>query len=607
MRARADAATAQFQALQALTDTALSHLALEDLLRELLGRVTTVMGVDHGAILLPNADGQQLRVRAARGLLESAACQVQIPLGHGVAGRTVLCRAPLIVDDLARTDLEGLHPLLRERLRSFVSVPLLVVEPMADHVGDHPDSRLVGVLQVGCVVPRHFLPADVQLLQHAADRIALAIDRAHVYAAEQDARYQAEAALDWAQASEAQATTRAERLNTILETIVDGVGVVDIEGHLLMANRAYRELFALEHAPAGYEALPGRERFRLVQVRDAATGAPLAFEESALGRAVRGEVVRGPGADIRVRAFDGRELEINHSSAPLRDQNGQIAGAVGVLHDMTEHHQLAREREAARADELAAREISRRLEEFVATAAHDLRSPLAATAGFLGLAQRQLRRLTATAAAESPVLVPQVAAAQSRLEEADKSTARLTRLLGVLFDTSAMRAGRLELDRAPHDLVALVQEEVAALRVSAPERTIHLRLPARGAPIPVDVDGGRIGQVVTNYVSNALKYSKADQPVDVAVTTRGGRARVLVRDRGPGLPPAERARVWKLFHRVAGVSAQGGAQGGSLGLGLYISKAIVEAHSGRVGVASTIGQGSIFWMSLPLASPSPEK
>jgi signal transduction histidine kinase len=324
-------------------------------------------------------------------------------------------------------------------------------------------------------------------------------------------------------------------------------------------------------------------------------------------RTLCAEVGTGPEArDIRLRALDGREVEVNNSAAPLRDREGHLVGAVCVLHDLTERNRLERERAAARADELAAREVSRRLEEFVATAAHDLRSPLAAAVGFLDLAQRQTVRLAATAASESPALLPQVATVRSRLQDADQSTARLTRLLSVLFDTSAVRTGQLELRRAHRDLAALVREQVEALRVAVPERTIRLRAPTSGAPIPIEVDIDRIAQVVTNYVTNALKYSPADQPVDVAVAAHGNRARLLVCDRGPGLAPAERTRVWELFHRVPGVAAQSGAQGGSLGLGLHISKAIVEAHGGRVGVESTVGQGSTFWLSLPLASCSSE-
>jgi len=144
--------------------------------------------------------------------------------------------------------------------------------------------------------------------------------------------------------------------------------------------------------------------------------------------------------------------------------------------------------------------------------------------------------------------------------------------------------------------------------VAAPNRTITLHTPADAEPIPdtpVEADADRIGQVVTNYVTNALKYAPPDRPVDVWVAARGSRARVVVCDRGPGIPAAERAHVWELFHRAPGVAVQDGKQSGvgqgSLGLGLHICKAIVEAHGGRVGVKSALGQGSSFWFTLPLA------
>jgi signal transduction histidine kinase len=320
-------------------------------------------------------------------------------------------------------------------------------------------------------------------------------------------------------------------------------------------------------------------------------------------RVLRGEVGTGAAAcDLQMRALDGREIEVNMSSAPLWDHEGHLVGAVNVLHDLTERNRLERERAAARADELAAREISRRMEAFLAVAAHDLRSPLTATAGFIALAQRTSDQLASAVRETSPALARQVAAVRGRLEDADHSAARLTRLLTLLFDTAAIRADRLELHRAPCDLAALVREQVAGLYVAAPGRAIILRTRASGGGrVPVEVDADRIGEVVANYLSNALKYSPPDRPVDVAVQVRGSWARVAVCDQGPGLPKEERARVWELFHRVPGVTAQDGMSSGSLGLGLYICKAIITAHGGRVGVHRAVGGGCIFWFTLPLA------
>jgi signal transduction histidine kinase len=110
--------------------------------------------------------------------------------------------------------------------------------------------------------------------------------------------------------------------------------------------------------------------------------------------------------------------------------------------------------------------------------------------------------------------------------------------------------------------------------------------------------------VITNYLSNALKYSKADQPVTVMVDEgEDSQARVAVRDAGPGPPQAEQARVWERYPRIETVAVQSGS-GVSLGLGLSISKAIIERHGGEVGVESTPGAGSTFWFTLPLLAPS---
>jgi signal transduction histidine kinase len=115
----------------------------------------------------------------------------------------------------------------------------------------------------------------------------------------------------------------------------------------------------------------------------------------------------------------------------------------------------------------------------------------------------------------------------------------------------------------------------------------------------VQADAARIGQVVTNYLSNALKYSSEEQPVSVGLDVAGTRARVWVRDEGPGVAPEERARIWERFYRTARVEHRHGSSVG-LGLGLYISRTIIVQHGGEVGVESGPGAGATFWFALPL-------
>jgi PAS domain S-box-containing protein len=597
-RAAAEASSSDLRALQALSGAALSYLDLERLLPALLDRVVALLRADTAAVLLVDATGERLEMYAARGLEAGVADRVTIPVGRGFAGRVAASRAPLVVDDTATFDIWT--PILREQVRSIAGVPLLV------------EGRLVGVLHVGTRAAHHFSEMDVSLLRLVADRVALAVDRARLYAAEREARAAAEAALARATASEARAAERAERLYTILETMTDGVFVYDQDGRVVQSNRAYRELIAADRMP-GIETLPVAERTRLLDMRDIATGEPLPRERVPGVRALRGEVVTERDPDCRIHSLDGRELEVNLSAAPLRDSAGRVVGAVSVVRDVTWLRRLEREREEARAQELATREVNQRMEQFLATAAHDVRAPLSVVTGFLDLTQQRVQRLGTVAQRESPALAHQVEAVRSILEEVDNAAARLARLVAVLFDTTALRAGKLELRRAPCDLVELVGEQVEGLRVAAPERTIHIHAPDEGTLL-VTADADRIAQVIVNYLTNALKYSAMDQSVEVTVEVcrealgeaeESKVARVAVSDAGPGLPEAEQLRVWEPFHRAPEVTVRGGALGTSMGLGLHVCKAIVEAHGGRVGVESTVGSGSTFWFTLPLVSAQP--
>jgi signal transduction histidine kinase len=121
-------------------------------------------------------------------------------------------------------------------------------------------------------------------------------------------------------------------------------------------------------------------------------------------------------------------------------------------------------------------------------------------------------------------------------------------------------------------------------------------------PLLIETDEQRVGQVLANFLSNALKYSPSNQPVTLRLRAEGAVVHIEVEDRGPGIPAAELDRVWERFHRVEGIRAHAGTK--SLGLGLYICRAIVEGYGGRVGVESTVGAGSTFWCNLPVAMDS---
>lgn len=420
---------------------------------------------------------------------------------------------------------------------------------------------------------------------------------------------------------EREVAEQAEQLDRIVEGIGEGLFVYDSEGNVVRTNAAARWLLGLGAAPHDFSALTAEARLALYtpgagQQRPLpAPGEWLAARVLASGD---GDVLSEPEArDIRLRALDGRDLEVSASMAPLRNPDGQVVGGVLLLSDRTERNELLREREEGRARELAAQELVEQLDQFFAMAAHDIRSPLTALSGSVQNAARRLQRLEAIQQARKAAaavgaqdndlandLTTLVAAA---LDIAQTSAQNLVRLVNRLFDVARARSGALTLDLAELDLAALVAEQVATHQVAVSGSRLELHLPDQ--PVPVVGDAVRLGQVVTNYLANALKYSADDQPVIIRLSITGHDARLAVEDRGAGLSPEQQTHVWDLYHRApnvrqkhqsASVNLEG--QGVGLGLGLYIVKRLVELHpDGQVGVDSVVGKGSTFWFTLPLA------
>ncbi len=277
-------------------------------------------------------------------------------------------------------------------------------------------------------------------------------------------------------------------------------------------------------------------------------------------------------------------------------------GVIGVIASSTER---ARRRAvdantAAQARLLALRETNARTDEFLSIASHELRSPLTSLKAALQLGKRRLRRIGEQ---EQPIsdLLSQLEVIQGLLTTAEQQVDRQDRLVGDLLDVSRIRANKLEFHLAPCDLASIVSDAVDEQRLSWSDRVITLDAPT-GA-VTISGDAHRLGQVVTNFLTNALKYSPPDAPVAVSLRVERDHARVAVRDQGPGLTSQQIEHIWDRFHRVPGIRQQSGS-GAGLGLGLHISRTIVEFHGGEVGVESVPKQGSTFWFTLPLPAPA---
>lgn len=218
-------------------------------------------------------------------------------------------------------------------------------------------------------------------------------------------------------------------------------------------------------------------------------------------------------------------------------------------------------------------------DEFLAIASHELRTPIAALRLQLAVASRLSTK------ANQPAI-------EAAIEKSVASVDRLGRLANELLDVSALDAGRVSLARSTVDLATLVRE--VAARVPAPTATVHVATPDH--PVEGTWDAFRIEQVVTNLVDNAVKFGRGDR-IDVTVGVEDERALLVVRDRGIGIAPDALDSIFEKFQRAVSPNHYGG-----FGLGLWISRQIVEAHGGTIAVESRLGEGATFTVKLPSRS-----
>ncbi len=266
--------------------------------------------------------------------------------------------------------------------------------------------------------------------------------------------------------------------------------------------------------------------------------------------------------------------------------------------------QMLRDTVDARRHALAMEDANRRMDEFLGVASHELRTPLTSMKANVQLARRWVAALPLIPDG-TPHTLRRLKAIPDLMTRIDRQINRFDRLINDLLDMSRIQAGKLELRPEPCDLGEIALSVVGEHRLTSPDRVIVCHTPEHKA-LPLLADPDRIEQVITNFLTNALKFSPDHKLVTVTVERVGRMGRVAVRDEGPGLPREERARIWERFHQATGIEHQNGS-GVGLGLGLYICKSIVKRHHGRVGVTSAPGAGATFWFTVPLAENSADQ
>ena len=340
-----------------------------------------------------------------------------------------------------------------------------------------------------------------------------------------------------------EAQTTEARYRGLFDGVADAILVADVDRRYRDANNAATDLL-------GYE----RDELLRLRVDDVVASGP-EWTEAEFARYLAEGRWHG---ELELRRKDGSTVPVEALASVVESLTGPVY--LSAVRDVSERKRLERLHQ-----------------DFLAMVGHDLRTPLAA---LKGTAQLMRRRGTYSERATETILA---------------QTTRMERLLADLGALTEVEAGGLELRREPFDLRELVDEAAGQARRLSERHEVVVFAP--DAPVVGAWDRDRLAQVLQNLFSNAVKYSPEGGAIEVRLEVDGGEAKVSVSDRGIGIPAEELPHVFDRFYR-----ARARTRAPGLGLGLYITRMLVEAHGGRVGVASEPGQGSTFTVVLPLAT-----
>lgn len=405
------------------------------------------------------------------------------------------------------------------------------------------NEQLIGVAWVGLYVPYRFAPTAIARLNALAHRTIAFMEAARL-ADDQDAL------LDRVQ-------DHHRRLQAVIQTIPEAVMVArPPNGQIVASNAAAQRIFSIrsDGAPDIWRA----DQLKIVTEPGAKPSIPMvqALEE--------GEVITG--VELTIRLPDGQHLPVVASAAPLRADDGSIDAVVGIFQDVS-----------------PLKEAERLRDEFISIVSHELRSPLTPIRGFSQIVARDLHREGGHQQHVDWLLTLQ------------RHVDRVTRLVDDLLDVSRLRAGRLQIRRNPADIVQLCRSVVESRNATSEGHDVVLI--ADMPELVMEIDDDRIHQVLDNLVGNAVKYAPGGK---VTVTLSNGRGTddvvLSVTDEGPGIPSPDQPQLFSPFYRSR--SATESAVPG-LGLGLYISRELIEAHDGTITVGTSPGGGAMFSVRLP--------
>lgn len=520
------------------------HLASELRTQAIVQYVTNVLvdrlGITFARIWLYDNLTDELVLRSSSGLYtETTGTFSRLKIGQYRVGTIAALRHAFVTHDVANAPgLGGRDWAEQTGIRSFAGYPLIARDHLLGVVGFYSRQPLDDEL--------------ISMMEPFVHQVSLALERAQLYVAQVAARREA-------QAHARRATAQATQLSATLAAMGDGVWTCGRKGELLTVNRAALTMFGLAE---GQTELRTIEDIPRLFAPDCADGKQCFGLRAALqDRTVRDELT----LELERRPQSRQVVAV--IATPMRDAGGHVVGAVAVVRDVTQQKALDRLRL-----------------DFISAAAHELKTPITTLKGYAQLALMRLRTNL-----DRPRL-------QRALQSIDIQADRVVHTVQKLLDVTKMQVGLLDLQPEPIDLAALVRGCVEQTQAMSSRHELSLAAPET---LEILADRLRITLVVQNMLDNAIKYSPEGGTIEIELRDTGGEAMLTVRDHGVGISRDKQSLIFEPWYQAHGESV---GDVGGMGLGLSISREIVERHGGRMWCDSTEGAGSLFGVTLPLTA-----
>jgi two-component system sensor histidine kinase VicK len=364
----------------------------------------------------------------------------------------------------------------------------------------------------------------------------------------------------------AKADTERDKLDAVVQSMVDGVLVVDQLGKIILFNKA-AELIS---GCASKEVI-GRNYLQTFNLRDELSDRPLTdFFTKAISDK---QVERLTDKAILVRP-DGQKLPVSGSAAPLFDRKGDLIGCAVVIRDVSRE-----------------REVDRMKTEFISITSHQMRTPLSTINWYL---EALLTGSAGELTADQLEFIKQI----------DIGKSRMIKLVNSMLNISRIEAGRLKIDPEPTDIIAWLKEEINEVDKVAKQNNLTINFAEPSFALKdVPLDQGLWQQVIQNFLSNAIKYSidSTEKTITVALTKNQDSFIISVKDSGIGIPQADQVKIFQKFYRAANALH---SDTDGTGIGLYVTRMVADLVGGKIWFESVENHGSTFYASLPLTGMS---